>query len=252
MSDNSGKAADLLLTARRGPEHRIANLPPELRPADKAGAYAIQHRVAQSFPAIGGWKVGAPGPDAPPICGALAAPGVVPSPATLSSKTHPYRGIEAEVAFRVARDLPPRSTPYTREEVIGAIAAAHPAIEVLESRFLDPDAVDAMTNLADTQSHGGFVYGPAVTDWQRIDFTRETVEQYVDGKLHKSGTGNPGGDMIRLIAWLANEGAVWAGGIKAGQYVTCGSWTGKAPVGPAAKVRVRFPSLGEVFVSYVP
>ena len=35
--------------------------------------------------------------------------------------------------------------------------------------------------------------------------------------------------MIRLVEWLANEGSVWAGGLKAGQFVTCGSWTGKTP-----------------------
>jgi 2-keto-4-pentenoate hydratase len=43
---------------------------------------------------------------------------------------------------------------------------------------------------------------------------------------------------------------VWAGGLKAGQFVTCGSWTGKTLVGPAATARVRFPSLGEVRVRY--
>jgi 2-keto-4-pentenoate hydratase len=250
MSDIATRAAELLLAARLDPARRLADLPAELKPEDKAAAYAIQHKVAQTYPAIGGWKVGAPGPEAPPICGPLPAAGIVASPATLSSRTHTYRGIEAEIAFRMARDLPPRATPYTRAEVIAAIAAAHPAIEVLESRYLDPDAVAAMTNLADTQSHGGFVYGAAVTDWQGIDFAREPVEQYVDGALQKSGTGNPCGDMIRLIVWLANEGAVWAGGLKAGQYGTCGSWTGKAVVGPAAKVRVRFPSVGEVFVTY--
>ncbi|MBV9811368.1 MAG: 2-keto-4-pentenoate hydratase [Acetobacteraceae bacterium] len=247
----AARAADLLLAARRDhPGGRIEHLPPELRPADQAAAYAIQRRVAASYAAIGGWKVGAPGPDAPPICGPLPSAGIVPSPATLPTRTHAYRGIEAEIAFRMARDLPPRDAPYTREEVIAALGAAHPAIEVLESRFLDPDAIDPLTNLADTQSHGGFVYGAPVADWHAIDFARETVEQVVDGQLHKSGTGNPGGDMIRLIAWLANEGARWAGGLKAGQFVTCGSWTGKAPVGPAAKVRVRFARMGEVSASF--
>ncbi len=206
--------------------------------------------MAKRFAGIGGWKVGAPGPEAPPICGALPLEGVVASPATLSSRTHTLRGIEAEVSFRIAHDLPRRATPYTRAEVIAAIAAAHPAIEVLESRYLDPDAVDPLTNLADTQSHGGFVYGAPVEHWEAIDFAAETVEQYVDGTLQKSGVGNPAGDMIRLVVWLANEGAVWAGGLKAGQFVTCGSWTGKALVGPSARVRVRFPSLGEVFVTY--
>jgi len=250
MSDAIAEAAALLLAARLDPACRLADLPPALKPQDRAAAYRIQHKVAASFPAIGGWKVGAPGPDAPPICGALPAPGVAASPATLSSMTHTLRGIEAEVSFRMATDLPPRTTPYSRDEVIGAIAAAHPAIEVLESRFFNPDAVDPLTNLADTQSHGGFVYGAGLADWQHIDFSRETVEQFVDDELQMSRTGNPVGDMLRLVVWLANEGAVWAGGLKAGQFVTCGSWTGKSSVGPRSRVRVRFPSLGEVFVTY--
>ncbi len=243
-------AAALLLAARRDPALRLRELPEALRPADKAAAYAIQHEIARSFDGIGGWKVGAPGPDATPLCGALPAAGVVPSPATLLAASSFIRGIEAEVCFRLAADLPPRPAPYSRTEVIAAIASAHPAIEVLESRYLDPDATDAWSNLADTQSHGGFVHAAPVADWQNIDFARETVEQYVDGALQMSRTGNPAGDMIRLVAWLANEGATWAGGLKAGQFVTCGSWTGKSVVGPTARVRVHFPSLGEVFLTY--
>jgi 2-keto-4-pentenoate hydratase len=250
MPDLIAQAAELLLAARRDSTKKLGDLPAALRPADKAAAYAIQHKVAASFSGIGGWKVGAPGPDAPPICGALPEAGVVASPATLSSATHTMRGIEAEVCFKIGTDLPPRETAYTRAEVIAAIASAHPAIEVLESRYHNPDAVDPLTNLADTQSHGGFVYGPGVVDWQGINFGHEMVEQFVDGELQMSRTGNPAGDMVRLVVWLANDGAAWAGGLKAGQFVTCGSWTGKSSVGPKAKVRVKFPSLGEVFVTY--
>ena len=243
-------AAAMLLDARRDPMFRMSALPATLRPADETAAYTIQHKIAQSFGAIGGWKVGASGPEAAPLCGALPAAGIVPSPATLPAASSFIRGIEAEICFRLATDLPPRSVPYSREEVCAAIASAHPAIEVLESRYLDPDSVDAWSNLADTQSHGGFVHGAPVTKWQDIDFARETVEQYVDGTLQKSRTGNPAGDMIRLVMWLANEGAVWAGGLKAGQFVTCGSWTGKSVVGPSAEVRVMFPSLGEALLTY--
>jgi 2-keto-4-pentenoate hydratase len=160
------------------------------------------------------------------------------------------RGVEAEVCFRMATDLLPREMPYTREEVIAAIEAAYPVIETLDSRFAHPDAQDPFSGLADTQSHGGLVYGTGRTDWHGIDFAAETVEQYVDGALQMTRTGNPAGDMIRLVVWLANEGAVWAGGLKAGQFVTCGSWTGKEIVGETAKVRVAFPSLGEVEVAF--
>jgi 2-keto-4-pentenoate hydratase len=249
MPDTAAQAAALLLAARTDPAARLADLPEALRPADRAAAYAIQRLVAAETGAIGGWKVGAAGPEIIQ-CAPMPAAGVVASPATLSSKTHLLRGIEAEVAFRVGHDLPPRATGYTRDEVIAALATAHPAIELLESRYVDPDAVSVFTSLADSQVHGGFVFGSGRADWHGIDFPRETVEQYVDGALQMTHTGNPAGDMIRLVEWLANVGAVWAGGLKAGQFVTCGSWTGKTLVGETSTARVVFPSLGAAEVRF--
>lgn len=249
LPDAAHQAAILLMAARTNPALKLDAIPAEIRPSNRPEAYAIQHLVAASFESIAGWKVGAPGPDAAPICGALPPTHVKPSPATMSSNT--LRAIEAEICFRMGTDLPPRQVPYTRDEVIAAIATAHPVIETLDSRFVDADAVDAFSGLADTQSHGGLVYGDGVASWHQIDFAAETVEQYVDGDLHMQHTGNPVGDMIRLVMWMANEGAVWAGGLKAGQFVTCGSWTGKSVVAEHAKVRVFFPHVGEARVDFV-
>ena len=52
--------------------------------------------------------------------------------------------------------------------------------------------------------------------------------------------------MIRLVVWLANEGAVWAGGLKSGQIVTCGSWTGMTAADAGAAVTVTFAGLSPV------
>ncbi len=239
-----------MLAARGDPAKRLADLPAALKPADRAAGYAIQHKVAASLGAIGGWKVSPFGADTPPMCGALPAAGIVAGPAKLSAKTHLMRGIEAEISVRIGRDLPPRATPYSREEVIAAIASMHPSIEVIESRFIEPSGLDVPTALADSQGHGGFVYGPAVTVWQGIDLARVSVEQFVDGAVTASRTGHPAGDLVAQVVWMANEGSVWAGGLKAGQFVTCGSWTGAQRVGQAAAVRVKFSSVGEVSLTF--
>ena len=175
--------------------------------------------------------------------------GLHASPARLARGR--MRGIEAEVAFRLGRDLPPRAAPYTRAEVMAALATAHPAIEVLESAYLDPDAVDPLSNLADSLMHGGFVHGPGVAAWQGLDFAAMTVTQTIDGAAMQR-TGNPAGDMIRLVEWLANDGSRWAGGLRAGQIVTCGSWTGKTWAPAGAQVRVVFPGLGEAALAFAP
>ena len=249
MSDIVHEFAELLLAARADAGKRLTALPANLVPADQATAYAVQHRVAAELGAIGGWKVGAPGGSR--VCGPLPLSGVHPSPAHLPAAQNPYRGIEAEVAFRMAADLPVRSTPYSRAEVVAAIGTMHPAIEVLESRFVDPDNFDLLTNLADTQSHGGFIFGPGTLHWHGIDLSTVKCEQFVDGVLQKDALGYPFGEILDMMDWLANIGAVWAGGLKAGQFVTCGSWTGKQCVTPDANVRVTFSGLGEVNLRYV-
>jgi 2-keto-4-pentenoate hydratase len=247
ISNPATQAASLLRAARRGETALVSALPRALRPADFAGAYAIQARAAAGID-IGGWKVGAAGPDKPCSCAPMPAAGVAASPASLGAGR--LRGIEAEIAFRVGHDLPPRATPYSRAEVIAALATAHPAIEILESAFVDPEAVDGASNLGDSLAHGGFVFGPGRADWHELDFPGITVTQVIGDAPALTRTGNPAGDMIRLVEWLANEGSLWAGGLKAGQFVTCGSWTGKTPAPAGIAIVVRFPGLGEARATF--
>ncbi len=240
-------AALLLLLARREPDQRLDRLPEEWAPADEAAAYEVQHRVMAALGEIGGWKVGAAGPGAPPNCAPMPLEGITATGAPLPAVADgvPLL-VEAEVAFRMAESLPPRTEPYTEEEVATAIGTAHPAIEWLRSRFRDPDAVDAWSNLADSGGHGGFVHGAGVAGWRSLDFADMGVTQAVGEGEAVSRVGNPAGDMLRLVTWLANVGAVWAGGLREGEFVTCGSWTGKTVVPPGHGATARFAGLGEV------
>jgi 2-keto-4-pentenoate hydratase len=249
MTQKASQAAELLLAVRADPSRALAELPEALRPADRAEAYAVQRLVASGFDGIGGWKVGPFGDTDEPACSPLPAAVVVASPSRCDSAGR-QNFIEAEVSFTIGCDLPPRAEPYGREEIIAAMATAHPTIELLQSRYSDLDAVQPLSALADCQSHFALIVGPGRGDWHGIDFDAEVVEQYVDGKLAATRQGNPAGDMVRLVQWLANTGSVWAGGLKAGQVVTCGSWTGKSLVGANADMRVHFPSLGEARAVY--
>ncbi len=164
---------------------------------------------------------------------------------------HRYRGLEAEIAFLIGKDLPPREKAYSREEVVDAIASCHPAIEVIESGLVDPIKAERLSMIADLQMHGGFVYGPAVTHWQKIDFSKEHVTLTVDGVVRVERTGsNTSGDLMRLLPWLASEGAKRTGGLKAGQWVTTGSWTGLSNAIAGSQVDVAFSTAGEVHLRF--
>ncbi len=244
------EAANLLLDARRT-AIPMRDLPAELIPVNQTEAYAVQDMLAQAYGAIGGWKIGAPTPDAEPLFAPMPAAWISPSGAILGGPTHRYRGLEAEIAFLLGHDLPPRSTPYTRAEVVSAIISCHPAIEVLESGLIDPVAANRLSMIADLQMHGGFVYGPAIAAWHAIDFTSETVTLAIDGILRVERKGsNTSGDFLRLLPWLANEGATRTGGLKAGQWITTGSWTGNLQAFNESSVDIHFARAGNVSLRF--
>lgn len=251
LDPRAAKAAELMLTAWRDPGQCLDQLPEELRPRDLAEAYAIQQAVIAGLGwNIGGWKVGAASPEAGPTCAPMPLDGLHAGPAHLNAGKFTLRMVEAEVCVRLARNLPAFDAPYSREQIIDAIDTCHPAIEVLQSRFRDPDALDPMTALADSLSHGCFVFGHAHPGWRDIDLSRESVRLLLGGREAAARVANPGGEMIRLIQWLANEGAQWAGGLLAGQYVTTGSWTGKTAVKLGVQARAAFATLGETAVEF--
>ncbi len=243
-------AADILLDARRTCTP-IADLPKELRPATLEEAYFIQDRMSWAYERVGGWKVGAPTPEATPAFAPMPADWMICSGCQMRGLNHRYRGIEAEIAFRMGADLPPRETPYTREEVIAAVASMHPAIEILETALVDPDRATKLTSVADMAMHGGFVYGDPVPDWQSIDFTKESVSLAVDGAVRVERTGsNTAGDLLRLLPWLANEGASRTEGLQAGDWITTGSWTGNTLVKAGAMIEAKFGRAGKVALRF--
>ena len=239
-------AVDILLDARRT-NKPIVELPADLRPQTVEEAYFVQDKLSWAYEAIGGWKVGASSPDAAPMFAPMPAAWISCSGCEMRGRTHRYRGLEAEIAFLMGEDLRPRKTPYTREEVLGAIASCHPAIEVLETAFVDPTQVERLSMIADLQIHGGFVYGEAVPNWQRIDFSQEHVTMTVDGAVRVERTGsNTSGDLLRLLPFLANEGAERTGGLRRGDWVTTGSWTGCTLGSAGSAVDVTFSTAGKV------
>ncbi|HUY80236.1 MAG TPA: hypothetical protein VMU92_00730 [Acidobacteriaceae bacterium] len=250
--DRLYQAAEVLLKARREVKP-IHKLPESLRPSSLEEAYALQDIVAEAMRNIGGWKVGAPSPNATPLFGPMPLwGGFAKSGSRISPTFKRLRGIEAEIAFCLGKDLPPRSEPYSRQEVVDAIASAHPAIELLESAYADPDAVDRLSMIADLQMNGGFVYGTAYAGWKTCDLTQESATVAIDGAVRFEGkASNPAGtDLLRLVTWLANDGSERTGGLKSGQWITTGSWSGKTFANPGSTASIRFSNFGSVSVQF--
>jgi 2-keto-4-pentenoate hydratase len=247
---NIAEAAALLVAARRG-RSRIPLPPPALRPRSVADAHAIQDAVTATLgAAVGAFKANAPA-GAEPTRGVIYAPTLHPSPSRIPAALVPQCGVEGEVAFLFRTDLPPRATPYTREEVAAAVDAC-PAIEVVSSRYADPDAATALDKLADCINNGAFVYGPAIKNWHDLALGKLTVTLTVNGKpvLEQIG-GHPTGDPLGIALALV-EMMRAAGGVKAGQFVTCGSCTGLRYLQPGDVCGVNFDGLGAAELTFSP
>ena len=240
--------SNALLDARRTGV-TLADLPESSQPVDIAEVYFVQDLVAAAYGEIGGWKIGAPNAETTPLFAPMPMAWIAPSGSTLTGKR--YRGLEAEIAFLVRQDLPPRETPYSRAEAVAAMASCHPVIEVLESAFADPAVAAKNSMMADLQMHGGFIYGPAVANWEAIDFNTEKVTLSVDGVVRVERTGsNTSGDLVKLLPWLANEGSIRTGGLKKGQWITTGSWTGNTLGSEKSSVDVVFSTAGSVSLKF--
>jgi 2-keto-4-pentenoate hydratase len=220
-------------------------------PASEADAYAVQTAVAETAGPVGGWKVGAPSPRGHASFAPLPVSGFVPSGTTLADGVHRMRGIEVEIAFRLSRDLPQRESEYSREEVLGAIDAVLPVIEVVETRLSDRSAANGLWALADSVSHGELVLGKAIESWQGLNLDEVHVTLQFAGKTIVDracrNAGDRPSDMVVRLANICND---HCGGLKAGQIVTTGSLMGLEVAGFQNDVVANTQGLGGVTVSF--
>jgi 2-keto-4-pentenoate hydratase len=248
--DRLQQVAEIFLEARRTVQP-IQDLPAGLAPRTMEEAYFVQDVMLKAIGMAGGWRVGATSPEGIPFYAPMPVDGFATSGERIAGEYRRLRGVEAEIAFLMGKDLPPRATAYSRAELVDAIAGCSPAIELLESGLVNPDSVDRFTAIADLQSNGGFVSGSPVEGWQDFDFSTESAQMNVDGFVRvANGKNAAGGDLLRLVLWLANEAQDRTGGLLAGQWITTGSWTGKIMADSGSVALARFLRFGEVTVRF--
>jgi 2-keto-4-pentenoate hydratase len=218
-------------------------------PASVAEAHAIQDQVAAVLgETIGAFKANAP-PDIAPTRGLIYARMIRRSPARISPAETPYLGVEGEIAFRFMRDLPAQAKPYARDEIAAAVAVL-PAIEVVSSRFHDPYSRSPLEQLADCMINGALVIGSEILDWSQLDLPRLHVALLVNDKpvLERQGR-HPTDDPLAVAVALVNMMRD-AGGVKAGQLVTTGSWTELRRLRSGDRCAVQFEKLGSAQVLF--
>jgi 2-keto-4-pentenoate hydratase len=235
---------------------RIRALPEEVRPATREDGYAVQRCVEErSAGPLFGWKIAATSVAGQrhinvdgPLAGRLLREKAFDSGAELPFGANHMRVAEAEFAFRMERDVPPREQAYSVDEALQAVATLHPAIEVPDSRYDDFTIVGAPQLIADNACAHLFVLGPAAPkDWRGVDLVAHRVLGAVVGEVAREGQGaNVLGDPRVALAWLVNELSGLGLTLRAGEIVTTGTCLVPLPISPGAHIVMDFGRFGVV------
>ena len=224
-----------LLCEARTRHVRLAALPEAVRPKTPEEAYRCQdllvYQLLEHYSgAVIGYKIACTNVTAQrqlnvdgPFHGRMTSAFCFDSPAHIEASQFFMRVVEAEFAFRMARDLPPRPAKRSNEEVAAAVEGVLPGIEIVDSRFDDWTSIGALSLIADNACHAAWVKGSLLEDWRGIDLAAQPVRLTVNGNLHREGSGRAVlGHPLNALTWLANQLSTQGRGLKAGQYVTTG------------------------------
>lgn len=247
MSPDISHAVRTLLEARRS---GLQVAPPFALP-DRSAVYAIQDGVARATGPVSGWKVGARTPTAEPNPAPLLAAALVKSPARFDGKAMHMIGVEIEISFHIARDIAPRDEAVGREEALAAVGEAFVGMEVVDTRLANFRQVDAEWLLADNQMNHALVVGDGVKDWSGLDWPDLQVKLVIDGNTVVDQRGGLSAvDPVRPLAWMIDHAVRRRDGIRKGQAITTGSWTGLRYFPPGTRARGEFAGLGAVEATF--
>ncbi len=217
---------------------------------DAATAYAVQDRVARELgwfdtgPAMH-WKSGGASRDAVLTHAPLPPAGVWPSPVHSAAGPFRRRGIEAEIALRLGRDVDAAlAASLDANSAQALVDAMCVSIEIVDSRWLQGLDAPALCKLADLQSHGALVLGPwvafAVRDWS-AQVCRVRIG--ATPPLERLGSHALADPAFVLPGWLRH--ATRDGrSLRAGTVVTTGTWVGILDAAAGDLVVAEFPGIG--------
>jgi 2-keto-4-pentenoate hydratase len=208
-------------------------LPPESGVTSLDAAYAVQRRyVDLMIPKAGapaGYKIGLTSARMQKMCnidrplaGIVLASRVMRSGAVLHTGNYGRMGLEFEVGVRLGRDLPPRATPFTLDEVALAVDGVCAGVEVVDDRNADYNVLEALSLIADNAWNAGIVLGDFTKSWGDLESACGVMK--LNGEEADRGFGRDVlGHPFIPLTWLANHLATSGSGLKAGDIVMTGS-----------------------------
>lgn len=207
---------------------------------DLPAAYAVQQGLVQARIAGGatvvGRKIGATskavqdqlGVDQPDFGYLLSdmdvSAGAAPGAAPISMRTLVQPRVEAEVAFRLGKDIDPATEDeITLDLVRDAVEVAIPSLEIVDSRIENWD-IRFTDTVADNASSGLFVIGTDPKTLEEISPVDVEMTLTINGEVRSSGNGAAClGDPLEALRWLAVQAYRFGDPLRAGHLILSGA-----------------------------
>ncbi|WP_175411836.1 2-keto-4-pentenoate hydratase [Streptomyces sp. TRM64462] len=205
------------------------------------GARVVGHKVGVTSPAMQE-QMRVDEPDS----GVLLDDMVLPDGSELARRDFLSPRIEAEIAFRLGRDL--KGPDLTVEDARGAVSEVFLALEVIDTRFAGW-RIALADSIADNASCARVVTGAMVRLDPAWDLAAEPVVVSVDGRAVATGEGRAVlGDPLRPLVWLADRLSDVAPSqrLRAGDLVLAGAVHASLPLEGGTTVRATAPHLPPV------
>jgi 2-keto-4-pentenoate hydratase len=206
---------------------------------DLDAAYAVQQGLVQARLTGGvsvvGRKIGATskavqdqlGVDQPDFGYLLSdmdvSDGARPGGGPISMRTLVQPRVEAEVAFRLGRDIDVPEDEITLAFVREAVDVALPALEIVDSRIADW-AIKFTDTVADCASSALFVVGTDERPLSELEPRDVEMSLTINGEERSAGNGAAClGDPLEALRWLAVQAARFGDPLRAGHLILSGA-----------------------------
>lgn len=253
------RRAAAFIAAAHKDRARYANLPDDIAPRSVADAYSAQEELSRLWSAskgpVAGLKIATTtkvmqalmGIDHP--CGGMIYEKTIhASPARISKSQHVNLVVECELAVRLGRDLPKKTTPYTRAEVRDAIVAVIPAFELIEDRNAVYKECRALSLIADNAWNAGIVLGKPVALPPTLELDGIDARLEISGKEPRSGKTD---DPLGALAWVANLAVERGRPMTSGMVVITGSCIPTLPIALGETFSFTISGIGSVELTSV-
>lgn len=179
-----------------------------------------------------------------PISGVLTDAMRLPDGGGIELRDRIHPKVEPEIAFITNRDL---RGEVSREEFLAACSGVFPALEIIDSRFLNFDFTLADV-LADNCSSSGFVLGAKAGSPAGLQLDQLPMRMWINDRIAQSGEssaiyGHPVDSCLELIRHLTKTSL---GHLPAGSIVLAGGATAAEAIGEGDLVRLEVEGLGSV------